>query len=257
MDSASAKDFSEKRSEGVVSDSPSKGSSATKSVFLVPFPKIVFLYPTLLTALISALWLTAFDWFNADTGEPSRSAVICSAIFLVVTALNIVVLAFDFPRATSLTLFFLLAAVLLGSVLVFTIYPDTLPFLKNWIGEFRPAANPTFFWCISIVLLLIFGLVFLGTNFDYWEVKQNELLHHHGLLSDLKRYSAPSLRIDKEIGDVFEFVLLGSGRLILQPSGERKAIVLDNVLFINRKEAALTRLLSSLSVEVRGQESAT
>jgi hypothetical protein len=46
-------------------------------------------------------------------------------------------------------------------------------------------------------------------------------------------------------------MLLGSGRLILHPSNERKSIVLDNVPFIRKKEAAVMRMLGALQVEVR------
>ena len=70
-------------------------------------------------------------------------------------------------------------------------------------------------------------------------------------MSNLERLSAPNLRIDKEINDVFEYLLMQSGRLILQPSNERRAIVLDNVAFIRRKEEAITRMLGALQVQVR------
>ena len=91
----------------------------------------------------------------------------------------------------------------------------------------------------------------LVARFDYWDARPNELLHHHGLWGNLERFSAPGLRIDKEINDVFEYMLLGSGRLILHPSNERKSIVLDNVPFIRKKEAAVMRMLGALQVEVR------
>ena len=93
--------------------------------------------------------------------------------------------------------------------------------------------------------------VLISVQFDYWEVRPNELLHHHGILSDLERFSAPNLRIDKEINDVFEYLLLRSGRLILQPSNERRAIILDNVPFINRKEKEITGMLGALQVQLR------
>jgi len=45
-------------------------------------------------------------------------------------------------------------------------------------------------------------------------------------------------------------LLLRSGRLILQPSNERP-IILDNILFIERKELTITRMLGALQVQVR------
>ncbi len=59
------------------------------------------------------------------------------------------------------------------------------------------------------------------------------------------------MRIDKEISDVFEYLLLQSGRLTLHLSSERRAVVLENVPFITRKEKALTQLLGTLQVAVR------
>ena len=91
----------------------------------------------------------------------------------------------------------------------------------------------------------------VAVRFDCWEVRPNELLHHHGFLSNLERFPAPNLRIDKEINDVFEYLLLGSGRLILQASDERRAIVLDNVPRIRKKEEAISRMLGAIQVQVR------
>jgi len=53
------------------------------------------------------------------------------------------------------------------------------------------------------------------------------------------------------MNDVFEYLLLRSGRLILRPSNEPRAIILENVPFIRTKEETLTRLLGALEVEIR------
>jgi hypothetical protein len=99
----------------------------------------------------------------------------------------------------------------------------------------------------------IYVVVFISVRFDYWEVRSNELLHHHGFLSNIERFPSPHLRIDKEITDVFEFLLMRSGRLILQPSEERRTIILDNVPNIDKKEDAITRMLGALQVQVRSE----
>ena len=46
-------------------------------------------------------------------------------------------------------------------------------------------------------------------------------------------------------------MLINAGRLILHPSNERKAVVLDNVFFINKKEAQITRMLGAVQVQLR------
>jgi hypothetical protein len=217
------------------------------SVLLVPYPKIVFLYPTLLMALVAAI---SMSFVGKPLDPATKMATVVSILFLGLFAANLVILAFDFPRATSLTLFFVIVAVVLGVILLFTFQPGLLPEVTRLLVAFRPLANAHFYWAVVAILSVIFAAVFVVVRFDYWEVRPNELLHHHGMLSNLERISAPNLRIDKEINDIFEYLLLQSGRLILQPSGER-AIVLDNVPQITKKEAAITRMLGALQVQVR------
>lgn len=237
--------------------SDKKMKEEDKRILLVPYPKIIFLYPTFIVALINAIALTIISGLNVvevdstHVAEVSSTAQVLSFIFLGVLAANLLVIGFDFPRATSLSLFLFGIAILLGGFLIAVYKPGLLGSVGTFIASLQPFANATFYWCFSIVLGFIYVAVVFSVRFDYWEVRHNELLHHHGVLSDLKRYAAPNLRVDKEINDVFEYLLLRSGRLILHPSNEKKAIVLDNVLFINNKEERLTRLLGAIKVEVR------
>jgi hypothetical protein len=54
-----------------------------------------------------------------------------------------------------------------------------------------------------------------------------------------------------EINDLFEYLLLRAGRLVLHPSNEPRAIVLENVMRIKSKEAQLTKMLGALQVQFR------
>ena len=152
-----------------------------------------------------------------------------------------------------MTLFFFCVAAAIGLWSLFKFNPSLLPAVSNALKSLTPQANATFYFLFDGCLVLIYIGVVVNVQFDYWEVRPNELLHHHGLLSNLERFSAPNLRIDKEINDVFEYALLRSGRLILHPSNERRAIVLENVFFINRKEEQITRMLGALQVQVRSE----
>jgi len=230
---------------------PSGGDAASlnkKRIFLIAYPKIVFMYPTFFTALLCGLVML----FSSD--HAGRTGEILTLGFLGVLTLNFVVLTFDFPRTTSLTLFFFIAMVGMGLFLLFYVKPDLMPVVGQVFGALKPTANAHFFLLLSAMMFVFYLAVLVAVRFDYWEVRPNELLHHHGFLSDLKRYPAPNLRIDKEINDVFEYALLRSGRLILHARTESRAIVLDNVLFINRKEQMLTNMLGSLQVSLRADD---
>jgi hypothetical protein len=220
-------------------------SPPPKSVFLVSYPKVVFMYPTMIAALIAGCYMLLPQ--NQNHNDTHFVALLFMAVFTV----NLIVFAFDFPRTTSLTLFFFLAAVILGLLLLFRFNSEILPALHHIFDAYKPEANATFYFSVAGVLAAIYIAVLINVQFDYWEVTPNELLHHHGVLSNLERYASPSLKIDKEINDVFEYLLLRSGRLILHPSSEPRAVVLENVMNINAKEAILTKMLGALQVQVR------
>ncbi|MBX3442194.1 MAG: hypothetical protein KF774_07285 [Planctomyces sp.] len=224
---------------------PASGDKTDERVILISLPKIVFLWPTVLWATVCGVYM------SMDHGAAASGPHVVCNIFLIVLGLNLVVLSFDFPRTTSLTVFAIIVALVLGGALLVVYFPTALPWVNAQLSKIRPVANATFYFVFVTFMLIIFLGVLINVRFDYWEVRGNELLHHHGFLSDMKRYSAPQLKIDKEIKDVFEYLLLGAGRLILHPSNEPRAIVLENVAWISRKEKAITRLLGSLQVRVR------
>jgi hypothetical protein len=112
------------------------------------------------------------------------------------------------------------------------------------------ASNAAFYYAMFLIMAVIFAILYGMRYLDYWEILPNEILHHHGPLSDLERLPTLNLKFDKEIPDVLEYLCLGAGRLVLHVTGERKAIILDNVLSINSKEKALQELMSRVEVRV-------
>ena len=124
-------------------------------------------------------------------------------------------------------------------------------------GSIYAVANSGFYFMIAAILAVNFVIIYVTRWLDYWEILPNEILHHHGPLSDLERFPTTNLKFDKEIPDVFEYLFLGAGRLVLHVTEERKAIVLDNVLFIGTKETALKRLMSRMEVRVTTDQEVT
>jgi len=157
----------------------------------------------------------------------------------------------DFPRFT-------LVAVILGVLfpLFFLLWLGAIfkwdlmkPIHLVYSGIYA-VANKGFYLMVFLTLMLVFAVIYATRWLDYWEVMPNEILHHHGPLSDLERYPTMNLKFDKEIPDVLEWMLLGSGRLVLHVPNVAKALVLDNVLFITAKENALKKVMSRLEVRV-------
>ena len=225
-----------------------KPETPPASIYLVPYPKIILLYPILLAAVGAAITMHLLG--GAGDQVPGRGAVMVAEIFLGITAVNLVILAFDFPRTTSLTLFFFVVAIVMGFVLLVTFKPGVMPFLKDWLAQLHPAANATFYWGVAIVITGLYLAVFVSIRFDYGNPPQRTASSPRDVV-EYGTSCGANLRIEKEINDVFEYFLLRSGRLILHPSDDRRAIILDNVPFIDRKEASMTRMLGALQVQIR------
>jgi hypothetical protein len=253
------------------------------------WPKVIFLYPTAIVALICALGMHFIDDRVHDPSRPLDQAVdsrqytqadggaaikdsaatmdkrdrfwtpqnLLGMLFLAMLAFNLLTMGLDLPRFSIVAVFF---------AILFTV------FFLLWLGSYfqldlmRPihavlahiyaVANRGFYIMVFVTLMLVFLIIWLTRWLDYWEVLPNEILHHHGPLSDLERYPTMNLKFDKEIPDVLEYILLGAGRLVLHIPNVSKAMVMDNVLFINGKEEALKRVMSRLEVRVTTDQEA-
>jgi hypothetical protein len=108
--------------------------------------------------------------------------------------------------------------------------------------------NATFYWVWSSCVALLLAFAWLRTRFDYWEIDSNEIVHKRGWFGDVERWPAPNVRMTKEIRDVLEYLLFRSGRIVLVPANEQRAIVIDHVANIDRVEARIQKLLGALKV---------
>ena len=259
-----------------------------KGIRIFTYPKLIFIFPTMVTALICGVGMTLLgnpteerdplkkvpkarvvktEVHEADTAKVTEAPVepvkmakhqrfvqpqnLLGILFLGILAFNLVVMAIDFPRFTvvAVMLVILLVMFILLWIGAYFNY-DLMGPARILFGSIYAVANSGFYYMVAAILAVNFLLVYSTRWLDYWEILPNEILHHHGPLSDLERFPTTNLKFDKEIPDVFEYLFLGAGRLVLHVTEERKAIVLDNVLFIGSKETALKRLMSRMEVRV-------
>ena len=243
------------------------------------WPKMIYIFPSAIVALICAIGMWSLKEKHYDPTEvvpvvtaPSTAAGeaapatpqrmtrlerfrhpqnLLGVLFLAVLAFNLLVMALDFPRfelvgVILLVLFGLFFVLWLGAFF----HLDLLKPIHSLFESIYVFANAGFYLMYFLMVLILLLIVYITRWLDYWEVLPNEILHHHGPLSDLERFPTMNLKFDKEIPDVLEYGLLGSGRLVLHVPNVEKALVLDNVLFINSKEEALKKLMSRLEVRV-------
>lgn len=250
-----------------------------KGIRIFMWPKVIYIFPSAIVALICAIGMWSLKEKSYDPSKPGPVVTSTSpdapgtatqapakmsqrdrfttpqnllgVLFLAVLGFNLLVMALDFPRfelvgVILLTLFALFFVLWLGAF--FNL--DLMRPINRMFESIYAFANAGFYFVYFLMVLILLTLVYVTRWLDYWEVMPNEILHHHGPLSDLERFPTMNLKFDKEIPDVLEYALLGAGRLVLHVPNVQKSLVLDNVLFINSKEEALKKLMSRLDVRI-------
>ena len=202
-------------------------------IYLRSYPKIIFFWPLALVSLV--MWLLQLIY-------PTPVAWLGN-FWLTVFAINMFIVAFDFGSTKFFVLVLLIAVVI---ILVIFLVPDLF---AGASGEpFNPGLTANFYLASSLIMAIILGLVVLGSRFDYWKIERNEIYHKAGIFSSAERLPTKSLRIKKEIPDVFEFFILRAGSITLMP-GHGDVINLPTVLNINKKQNQIDYLLSHVSIE--------
>jgi hypothetical protein len=261
----------------------SAGPRRDKGIRIFSYPKVIFLYPTLIAALICWIGMLMIGDVTHDPLKPppaagaSAPAVkagsatagaattttvpakhdrfkapqnLFAVLFLGVFAFNLLVMALDFPRFT------IVGGILLALFAIFFILwigayfeVDLMIWVRSVMATIYAVANAEFYLMTALTLAVVFGIIFVTRYLDFWEILPNEILHHQPL-STLKRYPTTNLKFDNEIPDVLEYFMLGSGRVVLHIANEPKSIVLENVPFINTIESAMKTLVSRVEVRL-------
>jgi hypothetical protein len=219
---------------------PKTQSDETTNVIVRSYPQVVYFYLTWIASFICML-LQPDNVTDATLGRSELIGQVWMALF----TFNILVISFEFSRIRSVAIAFLLIALALAA--------SQLGWVDNIADFFRGLGlvmNKAFYGCVGFVFSIIFLLVFINSRFSYWEIQPNEILHHHGFLGDVHRYPTRGLRMKKEITDVLEYILLHAGTLVLDPQGEERPIVLENVIGLNKVEDKIQRLLGTLKVRM-------
>lgn len=221
------------------------GKSGTSDVLVIRnWPKMVFMWPTALLALICGLVASfAPGWDHFFGGA-----------FLICFTFNLLVITYDFPRSTSLTMLAAIVAVVLAVILINQRYGIIAP-LQSWLSSLDIKATADFYYAIFAGMFVLFIGMAMITRFDYWELTSNELIHHTGLLGNIERFSTAGLKLNTEINDVFEYILAGAGRIIMTIPGAPRPVVLDNVLRFSTIMERSKHILSRRVVEIDRSES--
>lgn len=218
--------------EPAAAPKPAESPSSTRDrlrVVVRPLPKVIFFYPIWVASGLFALW-----------AEPGA---LLGQIWMGLFFFNLLVIAADFNEERSLIMGLGGVATVLG-----LLYFDVLGSVSGWLAGLEPEMNRTFYALIFGGLTLIYAFVWLRSRVDYWTFRPNEVVHRYGIFPKMKRYSTEDLRWDKEVPDVLERLLAGSGRIILTTPHERHPVIIEHVVRIGKIDDQIADLLGVKAV---------
>jgi hypothetical protein len=204
-------------------------TASSLEIIVRPLPKVIFFYP---------IWIVSM--FFALFPEPGA---LSGQLWMGLFFFNLLVIAADFNEERSLIMGLTGVATVLA-----LLYFDVLGSVGGWFANLQPVMNQTFYALIFGGLSLIYLLVWIRSRFDYWTFRPNEVVYRYGLFPKMKRYSTEDLRWDKEIPDVLERLLAGSGRIILTTPHERHPVIIEHVVRIGKIDDKIADLLGVKAV---------
>ncbi|RJP24716.1 MAG: hypothetical protein C4527_18210 [Candidatus Omnitrophota bacterium] len=156
-------------------------------------------------------------------------------IFIILLAFSLFALCVDLEIRWALITF---SAVIVVCLLLFILH-ERIPFLPAvlaTLATLSPTASPQFYFSIFGIWVILMLITLFVVKFHYVKVESNEVVVVGGLLERQQRFPTIGMKYTKDVQDVIEYYLplVNSGRLIFSFQDHPEAIVIDNVLQIEK-----------------------
>lgn len=211
-----------------------------KSIDVREYSKILLFYPLFFFSIISWIivkFIGGTPYLNGAgtiTIPPEPADGILAIIWIGIFFSNIFVVAFNFPTAKFFILFLVLVVVVLIVMLLYL--GGFLPKVNSGgiLEDFLNASmNSTFYSLISWSLGIILLFALLGARLRYVHIEENEVFIKTVMMGKEERYPTNSMKYTKEIPDVFEFLILGAGRMTFT-FGQNMIITVNTIPRVNK-----------------------
>jgi len=218
-------------------------------IVIYPFPKVVLLWPVMVASLV---------FFFLGGGVTEKALVDPATLgwwWSVLFFFNMLVHTFDFGRNNFIATITCMGVVFLG-LWVWDLQTEAAIYgsIYGFFSDNKVIADGNFYALMAGMLAILMIMAFITTRFNYWILNPNQLTHKHGILGDERHYATLNMAVEKEIPDIFEFLLFGSGRLVFKPgvgADSNKALVVDNVFRVNKLESKVRGFLGTIRVDKR------
>jgi hypothetical protein len=229
-------------------EKPPLPTEEVQEVTVRSYPKSVLFYPMafISLAIAAAIFFLAII-YPIDPILYARLVYTLTFIWFVLFLFNLLLVTFDFGKNIIVAISLIIVILVLALALYFTATgafplfdPSLLLLYINLNGMLG------FF----ILFLFVIFIAWIRTRFYYFRVTSNEIVYKKGILGDMERFGTSNVMFHKEISDIFEYLLLRSGRLTFTIPGRKTAVVLDTVPNVNKVEQEILLLLRRIEVDL-------
>jgi hypothetical protein len=215
-----------------------KYGKEVNQVILRDYSKVILYYPLLIYSVVALI-------VQIIIGPSETLAIIWIFVFIY----NTVAVGFNFPTAKFFLLF--LSIVIIVMIFVLLDITGVIQWISLWDAikpffHFTLATN-FYGWIILITGVMIIAAL-IASSFKYIRIERNEVYVRGVAAGKANRYPAKSVEIKINITDVFEFITIGAGSVLIELTPEKRYHFLT-VPFVRRKKRYIDQLLSSTLVE--------
>lgn len=228
-----------------MSDTEVKASARVERVVIRSWPKIILMTPTLVMSVFCGILMAVYG--APDAEAPFGGVHLAGLLFLFVLLVNLVVLLYDLSLRGFLIVVLLIVVLVLALFLIGTRHHGIWQSIGRALSV-KVYANSAFYFLFALALFFNLIVAFIITRFHYWQIENNEIIIHHGFMSEQERHPTAQARFKLVIDDVVEYVLMGSGKLVFYFGDDKSQKELTTVPFVHRKAKMLDELLGRIAV---------
>lgn len=211
---------------------------ARDRVYVASFPKIIYMWPTIICLLVCSIVQMTME---ADISPT------LGWIFICLFSFNWLVIAQDFPRLKFVILILVVALILMLFWLINLKDVTILDAVQDFLKSLEPGLTTHTYLILFVILLALFLWGLTSPLVDHWRFENNEFIHFVRPFGRDQSFPRLGHSVVMEITDVFEFILCGSASIVIKKDNEVVARI-ENVPFALRKMKVIDKIIGELKV---------
>lgn len=233
--------------------SKSHNDDKNNKVVVREYPKTVYMWPTMLVGLIFYIFSTLMTQFNLfPTIDPKSLNALFATLWLLVITFNLIVISFDFSAGRTFSILVTVFSIVLLYIIIRDYFNFSItkvfPSFKQFLIDTGLNVSPVFYLYFSIVLILIYLILYVKGFIIYWQFEPNRILHRRGLFDNEESFPAQQSRIVTQTPDIFERLLFRAGTIFIIV-GDEQIHKLENVYDAAVKDKKIKKILSVIKIE--------